>query len=235
MDRLVLNSKLTSLNDPGWDIGSYCEQNSLQFNPDGHPEFLWIDTETTGLNDGAEQRDHILEFGCVATTRSLEVVDVFHSFLWGHKWHLALTKVAMNVHHMHTHSHLLSELMETVDDPDQIGTITRDEVTHRFDKFAQANDFEYSSTPMFGNTVSFDRGLIKQDLPEILMWFHYRNVDVSSLKELIKRWNSPVYEIWEELQPPVLEKEHRALLDISWSIRELDFYRRNFLILEESP
>lgn len=83
-----------------------------------------------------------------------------------------------------------------------------------------------NSSPVCGNSVHQDRRFLEREMPELLAFFHYRNLDVSTLKELAKRWNPAALEGFEK------RNTHQALDDIRESVDELRHYRRTFLNLE---
>ena len=80
-----------------------------------------------------------------------------------------------------------------------------------------------AATPMCGNTISQDRRFLVKYMPKFEAWFHYRNIDVSTLKELSKRWKPEVYASFKKRQ------KHTALADVHESIDELEHYRMHFL------
>jgi len=80
-----------------------------------------------------------------------------------------------------------------------------------------------AATPMCGNTISQDRRFLVKYMPKLEAWFHYRNIDVSTLKELSKRWKPEVYASFKKRQ------KHTALADVHESIDELEHYRMHFL------
>src|SRR5690606_18647606 len=84
--------------------------------------------------------------------------------------------------------------------------------------------------PLAGNSIASDRGFINRYMPELDQFLHYRMIDVSSLKELARRWYPRVY-----FGQPEKGMSHRALADIRESIRELEFYRRAMLVPGEGP
>ena len=85
------------------------------------------------------------------------------------------------------------------------------------------------STPMCGNSISQDRRFLVKYMPKLEAFFHYRNVDVSTLKELAKRWRPEVYTSFKKQQ------KHTALADVHESIDELAHYREQFLRVENEP
>jgi oligoribonuclease len=86
------------------------------------------------------------------------------------------------------------------------------------------------AAPLAGNTIGTDRGFIAKYMPRVDNHLHYRSVDVSSIKELSRRWFPRVY-----FNAPAKDGGHRALADILESIRELDYYRKAVFIQEPGP
>lgn len=86
------------------------------------------------------------------------------------------------------------------------------------------------SAPLCGNSIATDRGFLNRDMPRLDDHLHYRMIDVSSIKELAKRWYPPVYQ-----SQPEKGLAHRALADILESIRELEFYRRTLFVPQPGP
>ena len=119
------------------------------------------------------------------------------------------------VREMHTSSGLLDELAA--------GT-TLEEAQARVLEYVREWVPEPGKAPLGGNTVATDRAFLARDMPELEQWVHYRNVDVSTLKELAKRWFPRVH-----YQAPKKAGNHRALADIQESIEELRYYRKAFL------
>jgi oligoribonuclease len=89
---------------------------------------------------------------------------------------------------------------------------------------------EPQSAPLAGNTIGTDRAFLAKFMPRVDSHLHYRSVDVSSIKELARRWFPRVY-----FQSPTKNGGHRALADILESIRELDYYRRALFVAEPGP
>ena len=84
--------------------------------------------------------------------------------------------------------------------------------------------------PLAGNTIGTDRSFLARDMPELEQWVHYRNVDVSSIKELARRWFPKI-----QYQAPAKGGNHRALADIQESIEELRYYREAMFIAPPGP
>ena len=171
---------------------------------------VWLDMEMTGLDpDG----DRIIELAMVVTNSALELVA--ESPVWAvHQSDAVLA--AMDEWNQKTHgrSGLIERVKASVLDE---GTVT-----------AQALEFlkKYSlagHSPMCGNSVWHDRRFLARFMPELEHFFHYRNIDVSTFKELAKRWRPEVYSAFKKRQ------SHTALADVHESIDELEHYRTHFL------
>ena len=173
---------------------------------------VWLDMEMTGLNpDG----DRIIELAMVVTNQELQLVA--ESPTWAvHQSDAVLA--AMDDWNQKTHGR--SGLI------DRVRASTLDEAAVE----AQALEFlrKYSSpghSPMCGNSICQDRRFMARSMPELEAFFHYRNLDVSTLKELCKRWVPEVYKGFKK------KSKHTALADIYESIDELTYYREYFLKL----
>jgi oligoribonuclease len=189
-------------------------------NSNGTPSsdrIVWIDCEMTGLDS---VNDALVEVAAVVTDSELNVlgegVDVVIAPPPG-----ALEGMGDFVRTMHTTSGLLEELAT--------GTTLAD---------AQAQVLEYVRTwvpdpgkaPLAGNSVGTDKVFLDRDMPELIGHLHYRIVDVSSIKELARRWYPRVY-----FASPQKHGGHRALADILESIDELRYYRAALLVPQPGP
>jgi len=178
---------------------------------------VWVDCEMTGLDLG---RDALVEIAAVVTDSELNVlgegVDVVVAPPPD-----ALAQMGDFVRTMHTTSGLLPEL--------EHGTTLAD---------AQAQVLEYVRTwvpepgraPLAGNSVGTDKAFLDRDMPELVAHLHYRIIDVSSIKELARRWYPRVY-----FAAPEKKGGHRALADILESIDELRYYRAALLPAAPGP
>lgn len=133
----------------------------------------------------------------------------------------AVTQMSDVVREMHTASGLIDELSDGVS-MDEANRLALDYIKKYVPEPAKA--------PLAGNTVHMDRLFLARDLPELEGWLHYRNVDVSSIKELVRRWYPRVY-----FASPDKTGNHRALGDIRDSIDELRYYRRTVLVPQPGP
>lgn len=168
---------------------------------------VWIDCEMTGLD---LERDALIEVAVLVTDAELNVLgDGVDVLIKPSDEQLA----QMNdfVRDMHTKSGLLDELAS--------GTTMQDATEQAL---AYIREFVpvARKAPLAGNTIGTDRAFLARDMPELEQWVHYRNVDVSSLKELARRWYPKV-----TYQAPTKTGNHRALADIQESIEELRYYR----------
>jgi len=173
---------------------------------------VWIDCEMTGLDLGA---DALIEVAAVVTDSELNVLGDGVDVLIAPPAE-ALEQMGDFVREMHTTSGLLEELPG--------GTTMAD---------AQARVLEYIRTwvpepgkaPLAGNSVGTDKTFLERDMPELVGHLHYRIVDVSSIKELARRWYPRVY-----CASPAKTGGHRALGDILDSIDELRYYREALFV-----
>jgi oligoribonuclease len=168
---------------------------------------VWIDCEMTGLDLG---RDALVEIACVVTEPDLTPVDQGISLVIRPPDE-ALAGMDEFVVDMHNASGLIHEIPEGIplqDAADQVLAYVRSHVP------------EPRKAPLAGSTVYVDRGFLARDMPDLDEHLHYRVIDVSSLKELVKRWYPPVY-----YAAPEKTGNHRALGDILDSIAELRYYR----------
>lgn len=168
---------------------------------------VWIDCEMTGLD---LQRDALVEIACVVTEADLTLVDDGVSVVIKppDEPFAAMDPFVVD---MHTQSGLIEEI--------PVGT-TLEEATEQILTYVQQHVPEPRKAPLGGSTVYVDRGFLARDMPELDAHLHYRLVDVSSLKELIKRWHPQVY-----YAAPEKTGNHRAMGDILDSIAELRYYR----------
>lgn len=169
---------------------------------------VWIDLEMTGLDPDV---DVILEIAVVVTDGSLESV-IEGPELVIHADDSALDAMAPVVQEMHA----LSGLTEAV----RQSQSTVAEGEQQALEFVKAHVPEPGHAPLAGNSVHADRAFLRKHMPDLEAWFHYRNVDVSTIKELTRRWNPDVLE-----HAPEKGGGHRALADILESINELKYYR----------
>lgn len=178
---------------------------------------VWIDCEMTGLDLGA---DALIEVAVLVTDGELNVlgegVDVVIK-----PTDEALAQMGDFVTDMHRKSGLLDVLAAGV---------TLEEAEEQVLAYVRQHVPEVRKAPLAGNTIGTDRAFLARDMPTLEGHVHYRNVDVSSLKELAKRWYPRIY-----FTAPSKSGNHRALADIRESIEELRYYREAMLVPQPGP
>ena len=178
---------------------------------------VWIDCEMTGLD---LTRDVLIEVAALVTDGDLNVlgdgVDVVVK-----PTAAALAQMTDFVREMHAKSGLLDELdagLTTEDAEQQVLEYIRSHVPNA------------RTAPLAGNTVGTDRAFLARDMAALESHVHYRNVDVSSIKELARRWYPRAY-----YNTPAKSGNHRALADIRESIEELRYYREAIFVPQPGP
>ncbi|WP_314147316.1 oligoribonuclease [uncultured Leifsonia sp.] len=178
---------------------------------------VWIDCEMTGLD---LEVDELVEIAVVITDFDLNVLDPGLSIVIKPDAS-ALENMSEFVREMHTTSGLIEEI------PNGKSLAEAEyEVLEYVLKFAPGA----RSAPLAGNTIGTDRMFLAKYMPRLDNHLHYRNVDVSSIKELARRWYPRIY-----FNAPAKNGGHRALADILESIRELDYYRSAAFVAEPGP
>lgn len=178
---------------------------------------VWIDCEMTGLDYVA---DALIEIAAVVTDFDLTVLGEGIDLVIKPPAE-ALDQMVDFVRSMHESSGLLAEL----DDG-----ITLEEAEQRVLAYVREHCAEGSRPPLAGNTVGTDRAFISRDMKELDAFLHYRIVDVSSIKELARRWYPRAY-----FAAPAKRGNHRALADILESIEELRYYRAAVFVPTPGP
>ena len=178
---------------------------------------VWIDCEMTGLNPEA---DCLVEVAVVITNSELEILDAGLDVVIKPR---ADSWANMNdfVRNMHTESGLINEVENGLD------LAEAEQVILDYIKRFVPNAKE---APLAGNTIGTDRMFINKYMPNLDQHLHYRNIDVSSIKELTRRWYPRVY-----FQMPKKDGGHRALADILESIQELQYYRQTVMVPAPGP
>ena len=174
---------------------------------------VWMDLEMTGLDP---VRDTIVEIATIVTDDQLEIVAVGPDLVV-HQPPEALAVMDPFVVEMHTRSGLLPAIVAS--------TISLEEAGRQTLEFIRTHVPEPGKVPLCGNSIGTDRRFLTVYLPEIEQHLHYRSVDVSSLKELVKRWYPTI-----DQRRMVKNGAHRALDDIRASIEELRFYREQVFV-----
>lgn len=178
---------------------------------------VWIDCEMTGLD---LTRDELIEVAVVITDYELIALDPGFTVVI-HPSSAALDGMGEFVRTMHETSGLLAELAGG-----QSLNEAEDAVLAYIHRFVP----DAGTAPLAGNTIGTDRAFLARSMPRVDAHLHYRSVDVSTIKELTRRWLPRVY-----FSAPAKDGGHRALADIRESIRELDYYRRAAFVPEPGP
>ena len=180
-------------------------------------QLVWIDCEMTGLDLA---RDALIEIACIVTDGQLVAVDEGIDLVIKPPPE-ALDHMPEVVREMHTASGLLDELA---------AGITLAEAQAQVLAYVRAHVTESRKVPLCGNSIATDRLFIARDMPELDDFLHYRMVDVSSIKELARRWYPRAY-----FASPEKHGGHRALADIRESIKELQYYREAVFVPPPGP
>ncbi len=171
---------------------------------------IWIDMEMSGL---IPDSDRILEVALVITDSQLNLVAEA-PVLSVHQPDSILDNMDKWNKSTHTKSGLIDKVKKS--------NLNEDEVEQHMINFLQKH-VPPNISPMCGNTICQDRRFLARTMPKLEAYFHYRNLDVSSLKELVKRWKPDI------LAGLTKQGKHEALSDIYDSIAELKYYRKHFI------
>lgn len=177
---------------------------------------VWIDCEMTGLDIVA---DALVEVACLVTDSELNVLGEGVSVVIKPSAE-ALAQMNDFVTNMHVESGLLPELEHGISMED-----AQRQVLEYVQQYAP-----HGKVPLAGNTVGMDKLFLERDMPQLMDHLHYRVVDVSSIKELVRRWYPRVF-----FNAPDKTGNHRALGDIQDSIRELRYYREVVFVPMPGP
>lgn len=175
----------------------------------------WIDLEMTGLDTA---QNVIVEIATLLTDDNLEIIAEGPDLVV-YQPPEAMAFMDEVVVKMHTRSGLLPEI--------EASTISLQEANDATMAFLREYIAEPRTVPLCGNSIGTDRRFLAAYMPEIENFLHYRSVDVSTLKELIKRWNPALLK-----DAPRKAEGHRALDDIRESVFELRYYRDTFCLLD---
>jgi oligoribonuclease len=178
---------------------------------------VWIDCEMTGLDLA---RDALVEIACIVTDSELNVLDDGIDLVIKPPAE-AIDTMPEVVREMHTASGLLAEIA---------GGITLAEAQELVLAYVRGHVSDSRKVPLCGNSIATDRSFIARDMPELDLFLHYRMVDVSSIKELARRWYPRAY-----FASPEKHGGHRALADIRESISELRYYREAVFVPPPGP
>jgi len=180
----------------------------------GSNTLIWIDLEMTGLNP---ETDRVIEVATIVTDSQLNVLAE-GPILAVHQSDAILN----GMDDWNKRTHAATGLIERV----KLSNLTEVDVERMTIDFLRQYVAKNKS-PMCGNSICQDRRFLARCMPELEAWFHYRNLDVSSIKELVHRWKP---EIANGL---VKKNTHKAIDDIRESIEELKYYREHFLVLKK--
>jgi oligoribonuclease len=178
---------------------------------------VWIDCEMTGLDI---EHDALIEIACLVTDAELNLLDEGIDVIIKPPAE-ALASMPEVVREMHTTSGLLDELP---------GGIALGEAQELVLGYVRRHISEPRRVPLCGNSIATDRWFIARDMPELDAYLHYRMVDVSSIKELARRWYPRAY-----FASPAKHGGHRALADIRESVQELRYYREAVFVPQPGP
>jgi oligoribonuclease len=183
----------------------------------GNERIVWIDCEMTGLSLVA---DALVEVAVLVTDSDLNILDDGIDVLIAPP-QAALDQMVGVVRDMHTTSGLLTDLA---------GGTTMEAASAAVLEYVRSHVPEVRKAPLAGNSVGTDRAFLARDMPELEAHLHYRIIDVSSVKELSRRWYPRAY-----FASPPKNGGHRALADIHESIQELKYYREAVFVPQPGP
>jgi oligoribonuclease len=179
---------------------------------------VWIDCEMTGLDLA---RDALIEVAVLVTDAELQVLDEGLDLVI-HVADDVLETMIPFVRDMHASSGLTEAV--------RASTITLGEAEKQVLDYVKSHVPDVRTAPLCGNSIATDRGFLNRDMPLLDEHLHYRMIDVSSLKELAKRWYPRVYQ-----SQPEKGLAHRALADIKESVQELQYYRSTLFVPPPGP
>ncbi|MDV8022520.1 oligoribonuclease [Rhodococcus sp. IEGM 1330] len=181
-------------------------------------KLVWIDCEMTGLD---LSKDKLIEIAALVTDSELNILGEGVDIVI-HADDDALANMPAVVTDMHAKSGLTDEV--------RASTVTLEEAEQRVLAYIKEHVPVAGTVPLAGNSIGTDRGFISRDMTALDTYLHYRMIDVSSIKELSRRWYPRIY----YGQPPK-GLAHRALADIKESIKELQYYRRTAFVAQPGP
>lgn len=186
--------------------------------PGSDDRLVWLDLEMTGLDT---DRHVIVEIAALVTDGALRPLDEGIDLVV-HATEAELAEMDRHVTNMHTRSGLLPEIRATTRTLAEAGAETLAYVRRHVPTAGTA--------PVCGNSIGVDRRFLDRYLPDLDRHLHYRSIDVSTLKELCRRWAPAAY-----AARPKKAESHRALADVRESIAECAYYRDAFLLLPTPP
>ncbi|WP_327144301.1 oligoribonuclease [Nocardia sp. NBC_01327] len=179
---------------------------------------VWMDCEMTGLRLDS---DKLIEVAVLVTDSELNILGEGVDIVI-HADDAALAAMPPVVTEMHARSGLTEEV--------RASTVTMAEAEQQVLEYIKKYVPAPRTAPLAGNSIATDRGFLARDMPALDAHLHYRMIDVSSIKELARRWYPRIY-----FGQPEKGLSHRALADIKESIRELQYYRRTAFVPAPGP
>ncbi|RZB39463.1 oligoribonuclease [Asbolus verrucosus] len=195
-------------------ISNYCSGNKTQNFDLEVNRMVWVDMEMTGLDI---QTDKIMEVACIVTDSNLNIIAEGPNIVIHHP-----RNVLDNMSEWCKKQHAKTGLTEACLN----SNVTLNEAENKLMAFVTKYVTENVS-PLAGNSVYMDRLFLRKYMPRLDEYLHYRIIDVSTIKELCRRWNPNLYR-----DIPKKEFSHRALADIRESIDELKYYKNTFFKIE---
>lgn len=180
--------------------------------PNPH-HLIWIDLEMTGLNPDV---DRIIEIATIITDRNLEIIAEGPVFAISQPEDKILGMDEWN-----TKQHTRSGLVERIRNSPMSEADAEAQTLEFIMRFVPPN-----KSPMCGNSICQDRRFLYRHMPKLEQYFHYRNLDVSTVKELAKHWKPGIVKLFKK------KTAHLAMEDIKESIGELRHYRDTFFLIE---
>lgn len=181
-------------------------------------KLVWIDCEMTGLD---LSKDKLIEIAALVTDSELNILGEGVDIVI-HADDDALANMPAVVTDMHAKSGLTDEV--------RASTVTLEDAEQRVLAYIKEHVPVAGTVPLAGNSIGTDRGFISRDMTALDTYLHYRMIDVSSIKELSRRWYPRIY-----YGQPAKGLAHRALADIKESIKELQYYRRTAFVAPPGP
>lgn len=179
---------------------------------------MWIDCEMTGLD---LSKDKLIEIAALVTDSELNILGEGVDIVI-HADDDALANMPAVVTDMHAKSGLTDEV--------RASTVSLEEAEQRVLAYIKEHVPVAGTVPLAGNSIGTDRGFISRDMAALDTYLHYRMIDVSSIKELSRRWYPRIY-----YGQPAKGLAHRALADIKESIKELQYYRQTAFVAPPGP
>ena len=176
---------------------------------------IWIDLEMTGLNTDT---DHIIEIATIVTDGNLDIIAEGPSLAIHQPNEVLDNMDSWNTSH-HTNTGLIDRIKSS--------TLTAKDAETQTLQFLQQH-LDARISPMCGNSICQDRRFMHREMPKLEQFFHYRNLDVSSIKILANLWNPDMSSSYSKIS------QHSALQDVRDSIDELRFYQQNFFKNEKN-